>query len=44
MEGDEVEALLFRKLGACAPSAVQLGCQDEDLYFIDDEAIEGDGV
>ena len=44
MEGDEAEALLPGKLDPYAPSPIWMGCRDEDLCFIDDEARERDGV
>ena len=37
------ETPLLGKLDTRAPSPIQTGCWDEDLYFIE-EAIEGDGA
>ena len=44
MEGDETESPLLRKQNTRASSPIQTGCQDEDLCFIDDDAIEGGGA
>ena len=44
VEGDEAETPLLGKLDACAPSPIWTGCRDEELYFIDDAVIEGDGA
>ena len=44
MEGDEAETLLLGKLDAHVPSPIRTGCRDEELCFIDDATIEGDGA